>query len=83
MIFLYVSNEIGVDIMRIRIKLVELLDKHDMSQHELSRRTGIRQPSINEMCNNKTLRIPLENLAKICEVLECGILDVLELEEDE
>lgn len=66
--------------MKIHITLNELLDKQDISQHELSRLTGIRQPSINEMCNNQTKRLPLDNLAKICEVLECDITDVLKLE---
>jgi putative transcriptional regulator len=47
-----------------------------MSQHELSRLTGIRQPSINEMCRNQTVRLPLENLAKICEVLNIDIIDI-------
>jgi putative transcriptional regulator len=50
-----------------------------MSQHELARLTGIRQPSINEMCRNQTVRLPLENLAKICEVLNIDISDILEL----
>lgn len=66
--------------MKIHIKLNELLDKQNISQHELSRLTGIRQPSINEMCNNQTKRLPLDNLAKICKVLECDISDILELE---
>lgn len=68
------------DTMKIVIKLDQLLNEHGMSQHELSRLTGIRQPSINEMCRNQTQRLPLDNLAKICEVLECDISDVLELE---
>jgi putative transcriptional regulator len=54
-----------------------------MSQHELSRLTGIRQPSINEMCRNQTVRLPLDNLAKICNVLDCGITDVLELKKEQ
>jgi putative transcriptional regulator len=54
-----------------------------MSQHELSRRTGIRQPSINEMCRNQTVRLPLDNLAKICEVLECEITDIIELQKED
>lgn len=66
--------------MKIYINLDNLLSKKGMSQHELSRLTGIRQPSINEMCRNQTLRLPLENLAKICEVLECDISDILKLE---
>ncbi|QJD81728.1 helix-turn-helix domain-containing protein [Cohnella herbarum] len=65
--------------MKIIIKLDQLLVERDMSQHELARLADIRQPSINEMCQNKTKRIPLDNLAKICEVLNCQITDVLEL----
>ncbi|WP_290369521.1 helix-turn-helix domain-containing protein [Pseudoneobacillus rhizosphaerae] len=61
------------------IKLDQLLAERNMSQHELSRLTGIRQPSVNEMCRNQTVRLPLDNLAKICEVLKCDIPDVIEL----
>jgi Predicted transcriptional regulator len=64
---------------KIIIKLDVLLDKRDMSQNELSRLTGIRQPSIFEMCANKTKHLPLKNLAKICEVLNCQLTDILEL----
>ncbi|AXF40982.1 helix-turn-helix domain Cro/C1 transcriptional regulator [Paenibacillus phage Halcyone] len=63
----------------VRIKLADLLKEHGMSNRELSRLTGIRLASINEMCLNKTQRLPLENLAAICEVLGVGITDVLEL----
>ena len=65
--------------MKVIIKLSQLLNDRDISQHELSRLTGIRQPSINEMCRNQTIRLPLDNLAKICSVLECEITDILEL----
>lgn len=68
--------------MKVLINLDSLLQKANMSQHELARRTGIRQPSINDMCRNQTLRIPLDNLAKICEVLECDIQDVLKLKKE-
>ena len=69
--------------MKVIIKLADLLVVNKMSQHELSRRTGIRQPSINEMCRNQTVRLPLENLAKICETLDCDITDILELEKEQ
>ncbi|MFC4389153.1 helix-turn-helix domain-containing protein [Gracilibacillus marinus] len=69
--------------MRIRINLDHILSKKNMSQHELSRLTGIRQASINEMCRNQTIRLPLPNLAKICEVLSCEISDILELEKEQ
>ncbi|MFJ5716523.1 helix-turn-helix domain-containing protein [Neobacillus sp. NPDC093127] len=65
--------------MKVILKLDKLLQERNISQNELSRLTGIRQPSINEMCRNQTIRLPLDNLAKICEVLNCKITDVLEL----
>lgn len=68
--------------MKVLITLSELLDQRKMSQHELARLTGIRQPSINEMCRNQTARLPLQNLAKICEVLNCDITEILELVEN-
>jgi putative transcriptional regulator len=69
--------------MRVVIKLDTKLNELNMSQHKLSRLTGIRQPSINEMCRNQTQRLPLDNLAKICEVLECEIDDILTLEKEQ
>jgi putative transcriptional regulator len=69
--------------MNVIIKLDNLLQERNMSQHELARLTGIRQPSINEMCRNQTIRLPLNNLAKICEVLYCDIPDILELKKEQ
>jgi putative transcriptional regulator len=68
--------------MKVIIMLDKILSEKEMSQHELARQTGIRQPSINEMCRNQTQRLPLDNLAKICEVLGCEITDILELVRD-
>lgn len=68
--------------MRINIILDKQLTKRGISQHELSRMTGIRQPTINDMSNNKTKYLPLDNLAKICQSLECEITDIIELKEE-
>jgi putative transcriptional regulator len=65
--------------MKINIKLGQILDERKISHREFARLTGIRHPTISEMCNNNTKHIPLANLTKICEVLECEITDVLEL----
>jgi putative transcriptional regulator len=70
----------GVVNMKVIIKLNSLLEDKGYSHRELARLTGIRHPSISEMCNNTTKRIPLDNLAKICEVLNCEITDILELQ---
>jgi putative transcriptional regulator len=66
--------------MRVKIKLAQLLERRNLGQRELARKTGIRLASINEMCQNEVIRLPLANLAKICEALNCDIPDVLELE---
>lgn len=68
--------------MYIRFHLDRLLDERRMTQRELSRRTGIRAASIHEMHNNQTLRLPLKNLAAICEVLDCQINDLITLEKE-
>lgn len=68
--------------MKVVIKLDSLLQEKGISHRELARMTDIRHPSISEMCNNETKRLPLDNLAKICEVLECDITDILELKKD-
>jgi putative transcriptional regulator len=69
--------------MKVIFQLDKALDKANMTQRELSRQTGIRIPSINEMYHNQTVRLPLENLAKICEVLDCEITDILKLEKEQ
>lgn len=68
--------------MKINIKLNLLLEERGITQREFARITGIRSASINEMCNNETKRIPLNNLAVICEKLKVNVQDVLELEKE-
>ncbi|MFW5434336.1 helix-turn-helix domain-containing protein [Paenibacillus apiarius] len=64
---------------KVRIKLAELLEERGVGQRELSRMINVRHPSIHEMCQNKTVRLPLDNLAAICEVLNVDITDIIEL----
>jgi len=68
---------------KVVITLDDYLNKIGMSQRELAKLTEIRQPSINEMCRNQTARLPLDNLAKICEILNCEITDILRLEKSQ
>ena len=64
----------------IRINLSTILGKKRITQAELSRKTGIRPATINEMYHEITERINLIYLDKICETLECDISDLLEYE---
>lgn len=49
-----------------------------MTQAELSRKTGIRAATINEMYHELTDRVNLEHLDRICEVLDCPLSDLME-----
>lgn len=64
------------------IKLEQLLTERGISHREIARRTGIRHPTISEMCANKARSLPVENLAKLCEALDCDIADILAYRKD-
>lgn len=49
-----------------------------MTQAELSRKTGIRANTINEMYHELSERVNLNHIDRICEVLNCDISDLLE-----
>ena len=48
-----------------------------MSQSELSRRSGVSLTTINAMVNNKTTRVDLATLDKLCRVLDVDPGDLL------
>ncbi|WP_059049069.1 helix-turn-helix domain-containing protein [Paenibacillus senegalimassiliensis] len=66
----------------IEIKLESLLAEKGISQREIARRTGIRHPTISEMCLNKSKSLPVNNLSKLCQSLECDISDILEYKKE-
>ena len=61
----------------IRIRLPELLARRRWTQADLARKTGIRPSTINEMYHELTVRVNLEHLDLICEVLDCELSDLI------
>ncbi len=59
-----------------------MLAKRKMSQIELSRRTGVRQPTISAICLGTAKHLPVDVLDKICKVLQCQPADLLEYVDD-
>ncbi|KZR60380.1 helix-turn-helix domain-containing protein [Pseudobacillus badius] len=59
-------------------KLDALLKEEGISQREFSRRTGIRQPTISEMCLNTSKSFPKENLDIICKTLNRKLEEIIE-----
>ena len=55
----------------IKFRLKVLLAMNDMTQTQLSEKTGIRQPTISALCTGAAKHIPFDVLDKICTALNC------------
>ncbi|MFT8313160.1 MAG: helix-turn-helix transcriptional regulator [Clostridium sp.] len=62
----------------IRIYLYRLLGERKMTQRDLSRKTGIRPATINELYHELVERVSLDHLNKICTVLDCKLDELIE-----
>ena len=69
--------------MSIRINLDVVLAKKKMSVTELSEKVGITMANISILKNGKAKAIRFTTLDKICEVLECQPVDILEYTKDD
>ncbi len=58
--------------------LSRLLGENRISQAELSRLTGIRPNTLNDLYHGVAERISFEHLDRICEALDCTITELLE-----
>lgn len=67
----------------VRLHLSRLLGERKMTQAELSRLTGIRPNTINDMYHETIDRISLDAIDKLCEALDCSLGELLELQENE
>jgi putative transcriptional regulator len=66
----------------VKMKLHILLDKHRISQRELSSETGIRFETINKYTNNSYKYISNSHLNILCRFFNCQISDILEYIKD-
>lgn len=66
----------------IRILLSARLGERRWTQADLSRATGIRPNTINELYHEFAERISLEHLDLICEALDCDIADIIVREQN-
>mgnify|MGYP000507721729 FL=1 len=62
-------------------KLWKLLIDRDMKKKDLEKAAGISNYVISKMTRNENITV--ETVGKICKALNCGILNVIELEHDE
>lgn len=64
--------------MAIRVRLREVLERRGMAQTELQARSGLGYSTINALYHGKTERVEFATLNKLCEVLGCGVGEILE-----
>lgn len=62
----------------IKNHLSRILGEIGMTQAELSKRIGIRPATINEWYHKIVVRVNLDHLNRICEVLKCNVCDLIE-----
>jgi len=61
----------------IRIHVSEWLGKRKMTQKELAELTGIRPATISALYHEKTKRIEIEHIERICDVFDCEPGDLI------
>lgn len=66
----------------VKSNLKKILDERDISIREFSRQTDITFELCRRMYNNETSRYPKEMLATMCEVLDIGLCELIELTDD-
>lgn len=62
----------------VKVHLSTLLGKRKWNQSELSRRTGIRYNTINDLFHEVAPGIKFEHIDKICKELECTSAELIE-----
>lgn len=62
----------------IRSKLKVVLADRNVSQQELSKSTGIRLPTVSDICTGKVKHYPMSAMDSICKELKCQPGDLLE-----
>ncbi len=67
---------------KIRICLDELLEKSDLNRFSLSKKSGVSYQVITRYYKNQTHKYDADTLVKLCIALECGIGDLIKIEEE-
>lgn len=69
--------------MAIRILLSRKLGELRWTQSKLAQKTGIRPNTINELYHELVDRVSLEQLDRICDVLDCDLSEILIREDND
>ncbi len=59
----------------------ELRERRTISLRKVVTETNVPNSTVLGLANNTIKRVPLDELAVLCEYLQCGVADLLRLEE--
>lgn len=69
---------------RVKLRIDEILDKYDLTQAELSEKTGIRQAAISQLSRGFVSRVSIEHIERIANALNIeDIRDIIMIVDDE
>lgn len=68
---------------KIVLRLDRMMVERKISLNELSERVGISNVNMSKIKNNKVTAVRFSTLAAICEVLDCGVGDILEYQKED
>lgn len=77
-----ISTEEKYVVGKIKLDLLPIMKKKNITPYKLSKMTGIKYDNIQKYCKNNLYRIDLFNLAKICNALNCTANDIIKYEKD-
>jgi len=67
-----------IDYGHIEIKINEFLTKNGVSKNKLEKKADLGRSQLLSYCNNKSQRIDLAVISRICYALNCSLYDILE-----
>ena len=69
---------IDQDFGNINIKILDILNKKQLSKNKLAHLAQMERTQLNRYCNNQVRLVDLNVLARLCTALDCNIDDILE-----
>ena len=69
--------------MKIKVNLSKIMGEQKLKVSELSRRTRISRQALYKLYHERSERIELETLAKLCQALDCTVGELLEYVPDD
>lgn len=63
-----------------KVTLNQLIDNKGLTQNQIAKDTGISVATLRNLNHNRTTRISFDVLEKLCIYLDCGVEDILCIE---